>query len=76
MSANPPAKHHYIPRFQLAQWAVNDGNLWRFLQPRPGKIATKLVAPAQIGYILLKNSAIGFGHIGVSENIASFSAIV
>jgi len=50
MSANPPAKHHYIPRFQLAQWAVNDGNLWRFLQPRPGKIATKLVAPAQIGY--------------------------
>jgi hypothetical protein len=50
MSANPPAKHHYIPRFQLAQWAVDNGKLWRFLQPRPGKIVTKLVAPAEIGY--------------------------
>ena len=50
MSANPPAKHHYIPRFQLAQWAVANGKLWRFLQPRPGKIVSKLVAPAEIGY--------------------------
>lgn len=50
MSANPPAKHHYIPRFQLAQWAIDNGKLWRFLQPRPAKIVTKLVAPAEIGY--------------------------
>lgn len=50
MSANPPAKHHYIPRFQLAPWAVDDGKLWRFLQPHPGKIAIKRVAPAEIGY--------------------------
>lgn len=49
-SANPPAKHHYIPRFLLAQWAVDSGKLWRFLQPVPGKIAAKLVAPAEIGY--------------------------
>lgn len=40
-SANPPVKHHYIPQFLLAQWAVNDGRLWRFLCPIPGKIATK-----------------------------------
>lgn len=50
MSANPPVKHHYIPQFLLAQWAVNDGKLWRFLRPIPGKIVTKLVAPAEIGY--------------------------
>lgn len=50
MSANPPVKHHYIPQFLLAQWAVNDCKLWRFLRPIPGKIVTKLVAPAEIGY--------------------------
>lgn len=49
-STNPPAKHHYIPRFLLAQWAVDDGKLWRFVQPIPGKIAAKHVAPAEIGY--------------------------
>lgn len=49
-SANPPVKHHYIPQFQLAQWAVNEGMLWRFLRPIPAKIATKLVTPAEIGY--------------------------
>jgi hypothetical protein len=49
-SANPPVKHHYIPQFLLAEWAVNDGKLWRFLRPIPGKIVTKLVAPAEIGY--------------------------
>ena len=47
---NPPLKHHYIPRFLLAQWALNDGRLWRMLRPVPGKIATKCVAPAEIGY--------------------------
>lgn len=50
MSANPPVKHHYIPQFLLAQWAVNDGKLLRFLRPIPGKIVTKLVTPAEIGY--------------------------
>lgn len=49
-SSNPPAKHHYIPEFLLAQWTSNEGKLWRFLRPIPGKIATKLVAPAEIGY--------------------------
>ena len=49
-SANPPAKHHYIPRFLLAHWAVDDGKLWRFVQPIAGKIAAKHVAPAEIGY--------------------------
>ncbi|HVY34230.1 MAG TPA: DUF4238 domain-containing protein [Caulobacteraceae bacterium] len=49
-SANPPVKHHYIPQFQLAEWGVNDGKLWRFLRPIPGKVVTKLVAPAEIGY--------------------------
>jgi len=49
-SANPPVKHHYIPQFLLAQWAVNDGKLWRFVRPIPGKIVSKLVAPAEIGY--------------------------
>ena len=49
-SANPPVKHHYIPQFLLAQWAVNEGKLWRFVQPIPGKIVAKLVAPAEIGY--------------------------
>jgi hypothetical protein len=43
-------KHHYTPQFQLAEWAVNDGKLWRFLRPIPGKVVTKLVAPAEIGY--------------------------
>lgn len=43
-------KHHYIPQFLLEQWAVNEGRLWRFLQPIPGKIAAKLVAPAEVGY--------------------------
>jgi hypothetical protein len=58
MSANPPVKHHYIPQFLLAQWAVNDGKLWRFLRPIPGKIVTKLVAPAEIGYV-----EVGAGHV-------------
>lgn len=49
-SSNPPAKHHYIPQFLLAQWAVNEGKLWRFLSPIPGKIVEKAVAPAEIGY--------------------------
>jgi hypothetical protein len=49
-SSNPPAKHHYIPRFLITQWAVDEGKLWRFLQPAPGKIAAKRVAPAEIGY--------------------------
>jgi hypothetical protein len=49
-AANPPVKHHYIPRFLLAQWALLEGKLWRFLQPLPGKIAAKHVAPAEIGY--------------------------
>lgn len=47
---NPPLKHHYIPRFLLAQWALDEGRLWRMLRPVPGKIATKRVAPAEIGY--------------------------
>ena len=49
-TANPPAKHHYIPQFILSKWAVNDGKLWRFMQPIQGKVATKLVATAEIGY--------------------------
>ncbi|MCW1432152.1 DUF4238 domain-containing protein [Novosphingobium sp. JCM 18896] len=49
-SSNPPAKHHYIPEFLLAQWAVNEGKLWRFLSSIPGKIVEKAVAPAEIGY--------------------------
>lgn len=47
---NPPLKHHYIPRFLLAQWALDEGRLWRMLRPVPGKIAVKRVAPAEIGY--------------------------
>ena len=50
MSGNPPVKHHYTPRFLLHGWAGDDGKLWRFMSPRPGKIATKRVAPAEIGY--------------------------
>ena len=49
-ATNPPVKHHFIPRFLLAQWAVNEGKLWRYVQPVPGKIASKLVAPAEVGY--------------------------
>lgn len=49
-SANPPAKHHYIPRFLLARWASDQGRLWRFTQPIAGKLAVKLVAPAEVGY--------------------------
>ena len=49
-SANLPAKHHYIPKFLLAEWATNAGKLWRFLRPFPGKLAVKAVAPAEIGY--------------------------
>ena len=45
-----PKKHHYIPQFLLAEWAVNDGKLWRFTRPHGNKIARKLVAPAEIGY--------------------------
>ncbi len=48
--SNLPAKHHYIPRFLLAPWAVNDGKLWRFVRPVSGKVVTKLVAPAEVGY--------------------------
>lgn len=50
MSSNPPVKHHYTPRFVLHGWTGNDGKLWRFTSPHPGKIATKRVAPAEIGY--------------------------
>lgn len=50
MSANPPIKHHYVPQFLLAQWAINNGKLWRFLRPIPSKVVAKLVAPAEIGY--------------------------
>lgn len=49
-TANPPTKHHYVPQFLLAQWAINDGKLWRFLRPIPSKVVAKLVAPAEIGY--------------------------
>jgi hypothetical protein len=49
-SANPPAKHHYIPQFLLEEWATNAGKLWRFLRPIPGKLAVKAVSPAEIGY--------------------------
>ena len=45
-----PKKHHFIPQFLLAEWAVNDGKLWRFSRPYGSKIAKKLVAPAEIGY--------------------------
>lgn len=45
-----PKKHHFIPQFLLAEWAVNDGKLWRFTRPYGSKIARKLVAPAEIGY--------------------------
>lgn len=47
---NQPLKHHYIPRFLLSQWALDEGRLWRMLRPVPGKIATKRVFPAEIGY--------------------------
>ncbi|MDI1326076.1 MAG: DUF4238 domain-containing protein [Brevundimonas sp.] len=47
---NPPRKHHFIPQFLLGQWTTNDGKLWRFMQPAPGKIAVKSVSPAEIGY--------------------------
>ena len=45
-----PKKHHFIPQFLLAEWAVNDGKLWRFSRPYGDKIAKKRVAPAEIGY--------------------------
>lgn len=45
-----PKKHHFIPQFLLAEWAVNDGKLWRFSRPYGSKIAKKLVSPAEIGY--------------------------
>lgn len=47
MSANPPAKHDYIPQFLLARWTMNDGELWRVLRPILGKIVSKLAAPAE-----------------------------
>ena len=50
MSGNPPVKHHYTPQFLLHSWTGDDGKLWRFTSPHPGKIATKRVAPAEIGY--------------------------
>lgn len=50
MSGNPPVKHHYTPRFLLQGWVGDDGKLCRFTSPHPGKIATKRVAPAEIGY--------------------------
>lgn len=50
MSGNPPVKHHYTPRFLLHGWAGDDGKLWRFMSPCPGKIAIKRVAHAEIGY--------------------------
>lgn len=50
MSSNPPVRHHYTPRFLLHCWTDDDGKLWRFTSPHPGKIATKRVAPAEIGY--------------------------
>lgn len=45
-----PKKHHFIPQFLLAEWAVNDGKLWRFTRPYGSKIAKKEVSPAEIGY--------------------------
>ena len=45
-----PKKHHFVPQFLLAEWAVNDGKLWRFTRPYKQKIAKKLVSPAEIGY--------------------------
>lgn len=50
MSSNPPVKHHYTPQFLLAHWAIDDGKLWRFTKPYGDKVATKRVAPAEIGY--------------------------
>ncbi|MES2096783.1 MAG: DUF4238 domain-containing protein [Pseudomonadota bacterium] len=43
-------KHHYIPRFLLARWAIDEGRLWRVTRPVAERIATKHVAPAEIGY--------------------------
>lgn len=48
--SNPPVKHHYTPQFLLAEWAVQDGKLWRFNNAYANKLAKKLVAPAEIGY--------------------------
>jgi len=45
-----PKKHHFIPQFLLAEWAVNEGKLWRLTRPFGDKVATKLVSPAEIGY--------------------------
>lgn len=43
-------KHHFIPRFLLSCWALDNGRLWRFNRPVAGKIARKLVFPAEAGY--------------------------
>lgn len=50
MSGNPPVKHQHPPRLLLQGWTGDDCKLWRFTSPHAGKIATKRVAPAEIGY--------------------------
>lgn len=54
-----PKKHHFIPQFLLAEWAVNDGKLWRFTRPYGRRIAKKLVSPAEIGYERLLYMTVG-----------------
>ena len=48
-SDNPPLNHHYIPQFLLHEWTV-DGKLYRFQQPKPGKIVEHRKPTRAVGF--------------------------
>lgn len=45
---NPPTLHHYIPQFLLREWIVK-GRLFRYLEPRPGKVVEHLKPTSAVG---------------------------
>ena len=49
-AANPPRKHHYLPKFLSRRWTDAEGMLTRYAQVHRGRFEVKRVTPAGIGY--------------------------
>lgn len=51
LGMNSPKKHHFLPEFYLARWAV-DGKLYRFVRPRGAayELHCKTVYPGGVGW--------------------------
>lgn len=46
----PPSDHHYIPKFYLKNWTLDDGRLCQFSIPHGNAVKPKRVHPTQTGW--------------------------